>query len=63
MVRLLRLQDMVQVLQLYILTYLEAKLCKGGSNNERIHSIWNIGFESFRITSWIIGDGSDRWPG
>jgi hypothetical protein len=54
---------MVQVLQLYIPTYLEAKLCKGGSNNEKIHSIWNIGFESFRITSWIVGDGSDRWPG
>lgn len=30
MERLLRLQEMVRVLQLYTLKYLKAKLCKGG---------------------------------
>src|SRR5262245_55370230 len=41
----------------------EPKLCKGGNSYEKVHTIWNIGSESFGIAYWIVGDGSDGWPG
>jgi hypothetical protein len=40
----------------------KAKLCKGGNSYEKVHSIWNIGSESFGIAYGIVGDGSDGWP-
>jgi hypothetical protein len=40
----------------------KAKLCKGGNSYGKVHSIWNIGSESFGIAYGIVGDGSDGWP-
>jgi hypothetical protein len=50
------------ILQFVSWSVFEAKLCKGGNSNEKIHSIWNIGSESFRIAFGIVGSGSDGWP-
>ncbi len=41
---------------------LKQNFAKEGSNHEKIHSIWNIGFESFRVACGIVGDGSDSDP-
>jgi hypothetical protein len=48
---------------LYFGVSLKQNFAKEENGYEKIHSIWNIGFESFRITFGIISDGSDWWPG
>jgi hypothetical protein len=55
--------DLACVLQLMFRSIFGANFAKEENSYEKIHSIWNIGSESFRITSGVVGDGSNWWTG
>jgi hypothetical protein len=58
--------DLACILQFVYRSIFETKnrnFAKEETGYEKIHSIWNIGSESFRIAFGIVGAGSDRWPG
>jgi hypothetical protein len=63
MVRPLRFQIWHAYCILYLGVSLKQNFAKEENSYEKIHSIWNIGSESFRIAFGIVGAGSDGWPG
>jgi hypothetical protein len=59
MARLLRFKVWHASCSLNLGVSLKQNFAKEENSYEKIHSIWNIGSESFRIAFRIVGAGSD----